>query len=509
MFLHKTKVKSGSPQEKRGICLQLEKTSNEEKMIALEGANMNGEAELKHDTSLKKSSLVIVTMASFLTPFMGSAVNLAIPSIGKELTGGAYLLSWVVSSFLLASAAFLVPFGRLADIIGRKKIFLLGIAGFSLFSLLCCSARSLEALIIFRLLQGIASAMVFSTGMAILTSVFPPGERGKVLGINSATVYTGLSLGPVLGGAMNHYLGWESIFYFNVPIGILIILLTLLKLPGEWVGASGEKFDLTGSILYVLGLVTFIYGLSSIAKSMEAKYILLLSLFVIGIFIWQQKQKENPLLNVALFSKNMTFAFSNLAALINYSATFAVSFLMSLHLQVSMGFNSQKAGLIMLAQPVVMAILSPFAGRLSDRIEPRIVSSWGMGIVTLGLFVLLFITKTTPIWLIVANLMLLGIGFALFASPNSNAVMGSVEKRFYGIASSTLGTMRLTGQAISMAIVTLIIALYVGNMELSPAYSDLLIRSTKTSFIIFTVLSASGIFASLARGNVYNQNQAK
>ncbi|NPV26054.1 MAG: MFS transporter [Firmicutes bacterium] len=464
---------------------------------------------MKHDTSLKKSSLVIVTMASFLTPFMGSAVNLAIPSIGKELTGGAYLLSWVVSSFLLASAAFLVPFGRLADIIGRKKIFLLGIAGFSLFSLLCCSARSLEALIIFRLLQGIASAMVFSTGMAILTSVFPPGERGKVLGINSATVYTGLSLGPVLGGAMNHYLGWESIFYFNVPIGILIILLTLLKLPGEWVGASGEKFDLTGSILYVLGLVTFIYGLSSIAKSMEAKYILLLSLFVIGIFIWQQKQKENPLLNVALFSKNMTFAFSNLAALINYSATFAVSFLMSLHLQVTMGLNSQVAGLIMLAQPVVMALLSPFAGRLSDRIEPRIVSSWGMGIVTLGLFVLLFITKTTPIWLIVANLMLLGIGFALFASPNSNAVMGSVEKRFYGIASSTLGTMRLTGQAISMAIVTLIIALYVGNMELSPAYSDLLIRSTKTSFIIFTVLSASGIFASLARGNVYNQNQAK
>ncbi|MHB8918633.1 MAG: MFS transporter, partial [Desulfocucumaceae bacterium] len=368
-------------------------------------------------------------------------------------------------------------------------------------------ARSVEVLIAFRIMQGVGSAMIFGTGMAILTSVFPPQERGRVLGLNVAVVYIGLSLGPVLGGWMNHNLGWQSIFYFNVLVGILILFFTASRLRGEWAGARGESFDMAGAVLYSSGLVAFMYGISSIATSSWSKYIVLVGVALIIYFVRYELKVDYPVLNIKLFSRNATFTFSNLAALINYSATFAVGFLLSLHLQVVMGYNSEKAGLILLSQPVIMALLSPFAGKLSDRVEPRVVSSWGMTLTTLGLLIFCFINSGTPAWLLMVNLALLGTGFALFSSPNSNAIMGSVEKRFYGVASSTLGTMRLTGQAVSMAIVTLVIAFYVGNVILGPAYSDQLIKSTRTAFIVFTVLCFVGIFASLARGNVRGEGQ--
>ncbi len=457
---------------------------------------------MNQDTSVKKYALITVTLASFLTPFMGSAVNLAIPSIGKEFNSSALLLGWVVTSYLLASAAFLLPFGRYADIIGRKKVFITGVAIFSFTSLLCGMAGSIQALIAFRVLQGIGGAMLFGTSMAILTSVYPPQERGKVLGINVATVYTGLSLGPVLGGVMNQHLGWQSIFYLNVLIGCLVVFLAMMKLKGEWAGAGGESFDLGGSALYVSGVTAFMYGISSFAASPWAKYILVAGLLLLLLFVRYEIRLEQPILNLRLFTRSASFAFSNLAALINYSATFAVGFLLSLYLQVVAGFDSQTAGLILLSQPVIMALLSPFAGTLSDRVEPRVVASWGMGLTTAGLFIFSFLTVQTPLWLIIVNLVLIGTGFALFSSPNSNAIMGSVEKRFYGVASSTLGTMRLTGQAISMAIATLIVTLYLGGAELSPAQAELLTRSVKVSFCIFALTCFGGIFASLARGKV-------
>ncbi|WP_347488950.1 MFS transporter [Desulfoscipio sp. XC116] len=457
---------------------------------------------MTQDTLLKRHTLIAITMASFLTPFMSSAINLAIPSMGEHFNASAMHLSWVVTSYILASAAFLVPFGRLADIVGRKKIFNAGIISFTVFSLICGLATSVEMLIAFRVLQGIGSAMVFGTGMAILTSVFPPQERGKILGINVATVYTGLSLGPVLGGVLNHNLGWASIFYFNALIGLAVIIISIARLKGEWAGAKGESFDFTGAVLYSAGLIAFMYGISTITASAWSGYLLVAGLIILLIFIRHEMKTDYPVLNIKLFSRNVTFTFSNLAALINYSATFAVGFLLSLYLQLVLGYNSQQAGFILLSQPVLMAVLSPFAGKLSDRVQPRVVSSWGMALTTLGLFIFVFLTGQTPIWLVLVNLALLGVGFALFSSPNSNAVMGSVEKRFYGIASSTLGTMRLTGQAVSMAIATLIMAMFVGNVELNQADVNLLTKSIKTAFIIFSATCLAGIFASLARGNI-------
>lgn len=456
---------------------------------------------MNQDPAIKRYALITVMVASFTTPFMGSAINLAIPSIGREFNSSALLLSWVVSSYLLSSAAFLLPFGRLADMVGRKKIFVLGVIIFSISSLLCGLAWSVQALIGLRVLQGVGSAMTFGTGMAILTSIYPPRERGRVLGINVATVYTGLSLGPVLGGAMNQHLGWESIFFLNAVIG-LTALVSAVKIKGEWAGARGESFDTTGTVLYMAGLVAFLYAFSTIATADTSKYILIAGLVLLVLFIRNEMKSNHPLIDIKLFSRNVTFAMSNLAALINYSATFAVTFLLSLVLQVVVGHSSSAAGMILLAQPVMMALLSPFAGALSDRVQPRIVSSVGMGLSALGLFLLSFVAKETPVWLVVGVLMLLGTGFALFSSPNMNAIMSSVDKRYYGVASSTSGTMRLVGQAVSIAVATLIIDLYVGSAQLTPAVAEQLQKSSKVAFIVFAVTCVGGVFASLARGNM-------
>lgn len=456
---------------------------------------------MNQDPATKKYALITVMVASFTTPFMGSAINLAIPSIGHEFNSSALLLSWVVSSYLLSSAAFLLPFGRLADMVGRKKIFTLGVIIFSISSLLCGLAWSVQALIGLRILQGVGSAMTFGTGMAILTSIYPPQERGRVLGINVATVYTGLSLGPVLGGAMNQHLGWESIFFLNAVIG-LAALVSAARIKGEWAGAKGESFDTAGTVLYMAGLVAFLFAFSTIATSDTSKYILLMGLVLLVLFVRHEMKSNQPLIDIKLFSRNVTFAMSNLAALINYSATFAVTFLMSLVLQVVIGYSSSAAGMILLAQPVMMALLSPFAGALSDRVQPRLVSSIGMGLSALGLFLLSFVARETPVGLIVGILMLLGTGFALFSSPNMNAIMGSVDKRYYGVASSTSGTMRLIGQAVSIAVATLIIDLYVGSAQLSPAVAEQLQKSSKVAFIVFAITCVGGVFASLARGNM-------
>lgn len=451
--------------------------------------------------SLETAVLVVVMATSFLTPFMGSSVNLSIPAIAAEFGDNALLLGWMVTGYLLTSAVFLLPFGRYADIVGRKKVFIAGIVLFSLFAVLSGLAWSLTSLIWFRMAQGIASAMIFSTGMAILTTVYPVPKRGKALGLNAAVVYIGLAAGPVLGGVMNHYLGWRSIFYFTAGIGIAAALLAIWRLEGEWAGARGEPFDFTGSAAYILALSSVLYGFSSISSVIWAKYILAAGAALMTLFLYHQARQQHPILQVNLFRQNKVFAYSNLAAMINYSATFAVSFLISLHLQLVMGYDSQTAGLILLSQPVLMAALSPFAGMLSDRILPSVLASWGMGISTLGLFLFAFISAATRLELIIANLALIGVGFALFASPNNNAIMSSVEKKLYGGASSSLGTMRLVGQAISMAVVTLLIASFVGDAGLNRNSAPMIVAATRASFMAFSVICLIGVFASLARGS--------
>jgi EmrB/QacA subfamily drug resistance transporter len=449
----------------------------------------------------KKMVLLVASMATYLTPYMGSSVNIALPSIGREFAMDAILLGWVATSYLLTTAIFLVPFGRIADIYGRKRIFTYGIFIFTASSLLTAISTSAIMLISFRILQGIGSAMIFGTAVAILTSVFPPGERGRALGINVGAVYLGLSLGPFLGGFLTQHFGWRSIFVANVPLGLTVIIFVLWKLKGEWAEAKGEKFDLVGSIIYSLALVAILYGLSSL-QELSASWVILVGILGILVFIWWEIKAKSPVLNIGIFRNNAVFAFSNLAALINYSSTFAVGFLLSLYLQYIKGFNPQNAGLILVSMPAMMTIFAPLAGRLSDRIEPRIVASMGMVFTTLALALFIFLSENTPLAFILVGLIILGFGAALFSSPNTNAVMSSIEKRFYGVASATLATMRNIGMVLSMGIAMLIFSIYLGRVQITLEYYPEFVASLKIAFTIFAALCFAGIFVSLAKGKI-------
>ncbi len=449
----------------------------------------------------KRAALVASTAAAFLTPLMASSVSIALPSIGREFAMDALSLSWIATSAVLAAAIFLVPFGRLADIHGRRRIFIYGISTFTVFSLFSGLAPSGPILIVSRSFQGLGAAMIFGTGVAMLASAYPVADRGRVLGINVAATYLGLSLGPFIGGFLTQHLGWRSIFYLNASLGLFILIVTVLRLKSEWAEAHGERFDLSGSLLYTVSLTMLMIGFSKLPGATGVWTLFIGVSGLIAFVLWERKAPK-PLLDVTLFARNIVFALSNVAALINYSATYAVTFLLSLYLQYIKALDPQTAGFILVAQPLMMTLFSPVAGRLSDTIEPRIVSSVGMAIICAGLALLALVGKETSVVLVIVYLLLLGFGFALFSSPNTNAVMSSVEKRLYGLASATLGTMRLTGQMLSMGIVMLIFAITMGNTQIKPELYPMFLRSMQTVFGVFSLLCVVGVFASLTRGKV-------
>ncbi len=445
----------------------------------------------------KNMVLFVTTLSSFLNPFMSSAINVALPVVGREFHMDAILLGWVSTSFLLSSAMFLVPFGRIADIHGRKRIFNYGMIVFTLSTFLCGVSFSSWSLIAFRVVQGVGSTMVFATAVAILTSVFPPEERGKALGINVTGVYSGILIGPFAGGILTHFMGWRSLFFATIVICMLIIPLALYTFPDESTESHGEKMDYPGMLLYCISLPLVMYGFSALPGTAGFAMIAAGSA-IFALFVFIESRERFPLVAVSIF-KNRVFALSNLASLINYSATFAITFLISLYLQYIKGMTPQYAGMVLIAQPVMMVLFSSMAGALSDRIEPRLIASAGMGLATVGLFFLAFIDAGTSVGRIVFVLACIGLGFALFSSPITNAVMGSVEKRHYGLASAVIGTMRLFGMMLSMGVIMIVFSVFIGRVSITPAIYPAFLKSLRVIFIISTALCLCGIVPSLVR----------
>jgi len=459
------------------------------------------------DRTREKSALFVATLSSFMGPFVISSVNVALPAIQREFAADAVALGWVATALLLAVAVFLIPMGRIGDIYGRKKVFTWGLAVYTLASLLGAFSVSMSMLIAVRVFQGLGAAMFVTTGMAILTSVFPPNRRGRAIGFYVAAVYIGLSVGPFAGGLLTQYLGWRSIFGVVIPFGVASVWVSLTYLKGEWADARGEKFDVTGSLLYATAVFLLVYGASLLPRAL-AVYLILTGAAALAAFVRYELHTPQPVFEVRLFTGNKLFAFSSLAALINYAATFAITFLLSLYLQYIKGFDAQTAGTVLVAQPLMMAIFSPLAGRWSDRIEPRLLASAGMTLTALGLLLFAVVDSETSAAYIVGTLFMLGFGFALFSSPNMNAIMGSVDKKFFGIASGTVAAMRLLGQMASMAIAMVVFAVFIGREQITPANYDLFLKSVKLSFLIFAALCAVGIFFSFSRGELRNNHNS-
>jgi len=449
----------------------------------------------------------ITIIASFLIPFMTSSITVALPDIGQEFNLDVITLSWVTSAYILGSASLLVPFGRLADMFGRRKVFLSGNIVFTIGAFISVIANSGTLLLISRVVQGIGGAAIFATAIAILTSAYPAKERGRVLGINTASTYIGLSMGPVLGGFMTENWGWRSIFIACTIFSLMMVGAILWKLRAEF-ETKKEKLDAPGALLYCAVLIVLMYGLSELPGMLG---IWLITGAIIGgaLFLIRENRTESPLINLNLFRRNRGFTFSNLAALVNYSGTWAVSFVLSLYLQEIKGFSSETAGFVLVSSPVMQALFSPVFGKLSDRIEPRILASSGMAVTATGIAMLIFLNQSTSIYYIIGALILLGFGFALFSSPNTNAIMSSADQKSYGFASATLATMRQLGMMLSMGVVMVVFALVIGKVTITAENHSAFISSTHIIFIVAAISCSLAILASLARGNIHRQDSSR
>ena len=449
----------------------------------------------------QRVALLVTVVGAFMSPFVGSSINVALPPIGAEFALDAVLLGWVPTAYLLTASICLLPLGRLADIYGRKRVFTLGVVVNVVCALLAASAPNGMLLILWRGLQGLGGAMMSGTAPAILASIYPPETRGKVLGWTVTAVYVGLSAGPFLGGLLTEYWGWRGLFLAVVPPGLVMFVLLRWWLPGEWAEARGQSFDAVGTAIYAVALAAVTYGLSLVPTPAGLAGVAV-GLVALGLFVAWELRSPSPVLNVRLLRDNSAFAFANLAALTNYAATFAATFLLSLYLQYVRGMTPREAGVILVVQPIVMAAFSAPAGRLSDRLEPRLLTSTGMALTALGLFAFTRLDADTSMAFVIAIQVVLGLGFALFSSPNMNAAMSAVPRSYLGMASGLIGTMRGSGQMLSMALAMLVLAFYVGHVEITPAQHAPLLVALRVTFFISALVCCVGTAASLARANL-------
>ena len=427
---------------------------------------------------LEKSVILLAAVVSFVTAFLAN-ISVALPLIARELSMSNIVQNWVATIFLLAIAALSIPLGKYTSKYGLKRSLFIGIIVTMIGVIISCFSFSSEMLLFSRVVQGIGTAFINVASMALIVSAVPPETRGQALGLNIAGVYIGLSSAPVIGGIVIYYLGWQSIFYVMLPFLIFSAYLCL-SLDDEWTMYDGV-IDKLGSIVYMIGILLFVYGFTVINTGL-GKILLLVGLALLICFAYIELKINNPVFEVRLF-KNARFSSSNLASLISYLATFVITYIVS--------------GLLLIVTPVMMAILAPISGRISDKIDPQKLAAIGMGFVTVAILILCFLNESTPLYLIIIAMFLQGIGYGMFSTPNTNAIMSSVPKEETGTASASLAAMRVIGQTLSIGLLTVIFAYIMGNVPIVPEYYPLLMESSRISCIISAILCVIAVCASL------------
>ena len=450
------------------------------------------------DRSLQRITLFLVSLAAFLIPFMGSSLSLALPVIQKELVVNVIILGWIPTAFVLANAATVLPFGRLSDIYGRKRIFSYGVLIYTTASLLAAFSNSGEILVFFSFLQGLGCAMIFATMVALISSVFPMERRGEALGLYVSAVFIGLFLGPILGGVLIQYLGWRSIYLFNIPVGIILLSILFWKLRMEWAEAQGESFDIKGALIYSLSLVALLYGFSSLLEDLGKTVLVVGLLGILGFFLMERKT-ESPILELEIF-KSRRSSFTALSMLFLNIAISAMATFLSLYFQSLRGLEPQTTALILAAQPLMVAVLSPVIGRAADRTENRFLPIGGLILITAGLLMLSFLSQETIIQFPVLALILVGVGQAMFSSPTTRIFMGSVDSKIYGMASSAFSTMIYLGQTLSLALMLFIFAIYLGQVEINPSNYQVFLDSMRVAFLVFSIISGLALVFSIRVG---------
>jgi EmrB/QacA subfamily drug resistance transporter len=413
--------------------------------------------------------LAFSSVGAFMGPLDGSIVAVALPSMGADLTLSFSTSLWVQAIYLLVSAVLLIPLGRLADHHGRVRFYLLGIVVFTVGSLLAALSMNGAWLIGSRVVQGAGAALLMTTAAAIVTAAFPRGERGRALGINVAAVYLGLSVGPPLGGFLADGLGWRWIFLVNLPIGVAVVLWGWRLLPKqERLTAAVPRPDLAGAALLAVALTGLLVPLTFAAEwgwlSPGTLVLLGVAAVALAAFVVTELRVRDPVVDLELLRRNRLFAAANGAAFLNYLALTAVGVLTVVYLQVVQGRSATLTGWILLAQPLMQVVLSPLSGRLSDRLGSRLLTTTGMLLTGAGMLLLAGLSEDADMARVLATLALVGVGMAAFSAPNASAIMGSVAPHQLGLASAFLATMRVTGQALSIAVLGGIAASQLGRV---------------------------------------------
>ena len=434
-------------------------------------------------------------ITSFFAVFLSNGIIIGVPAIATDFAMNNVIQNWVPTIFFLVVAVFTVPAGQISGKFGVKKSLLGGIIVFLIASIGACLAFSTESFLIFRMLQGAGVAFLNVSAMAMVVQAVKPQNRGKALGFTVTGVYLATSLSPVICGFLVHNLGWRAMFYFVIPFLVLCIILMILKIPQEWKTYQDDKIDKVGSVLYSLGILAFIYGFTTLITT-TGKILTVAGLILLAIFAAYELRQKSPVFNMNLF-KNKKFTSSNIAALCSYLAIMVVTTILNYHFQYVRGWDAQMSGLILIITPIIMAIMAPNSGKLSDRIHPQKLAALGIGIAAVALAILTFLTGDTPLYIVVIAMILQGIGMGLFSSPNMNAIMSSVPPKDAPTASASQATMRTIGQTMSLGLLTLVFAWIMGSLELAPQYASMIVQASQTICGIWTVACILAVFASL------------
>jgi EmrB/QacA subfamily drug resistance transporter len=461
--------------------------------------------------------LAIVGIGVLMATIDSSIVNISLPAIARYFDVGlSGAVEWVIIAYLVIIAAVLLSVGRLADMVGRKPLWLAGLVIFTLGSALCGAAPSLSLLIIFRALQGLGGALLFAVSPAMLTSAFPASERGRALGLNAVIVAVGVSAGPTLGGIITEHFTWRWIFYVNLPLGVLGIIATL-RLLREHATRLRGRFDPLGAGLLAIGLAALTLGLAFGQEwgwsSPRLIASLAISVACIVALIFVERHVREPIIRLTLL-RNRVFASANVSLVLSFLALFAVSFMLPFYFEQLRGFSTEESGFLLTPLPLTIACFAPLSGALADRIGTRWLAASGLSFACVGLVLLSQLGAHDSVFDIVWRLSMTGFGQALFQSPNNSALMGAAPREQQGIASGFLATGRVIGQSVSVALAGAVFASLGGAAaglaleqahEGAPTGDVLALQQTFTSafqatFLACAGIAALGVFTSLVRG---------
>ncbi|WP_299082273.1 MFS transporter [uncultured Paraglaciecola sp.] len=420
-------------------------------------------------------------MGSIIGPLGMASVNIAIPDLAADLQANAKMVSWLPTLFILSSVIFMLPASKLADNYGRKRVYAYGLALNAFSSFMCGLGTNIEWVLFWRFVQGGASAMIFGTGVAIITSVTPSHKRGAALGMTAACIYIGLTVAPAVGGWLTDLWGWRSVFLFQVPIVMALLLLIKMRLKGEWRNAEKTRYDWWGTSIFAVFSTSLVYGLS-LLPDIFGVLMLGLSALSLAFFIVHQSRSRRPLIRVQMFRESRMFSMSLATSLLMYASNFPLIFIMSLYLQYVKGLSPSHAGQVLLVQALSMAIMAPFSGKLADKFQARLIATLGCVIVACGLLVLSLMNSTTSIVYIASSLLLIGVGFGLFSTPNNNAIMRGVKLHEVGVASASMNLSRTIGNLFGMSLVNLMVHYYLGDAQFTQAQNPALIQTVEMAF---------------------------